>query len=233
VCGDPGSGRPYDPGRLFQLVLLNERAGAIYRLLIKSLMTGGKRSSTLILCAPAGSNQMDRHSCAYTAIAVHVKASSLTYAAITPEWHAATSYKQATMFRRMIFTASFFLALCSPDTVSATSALAMIQKTGFCAGSNGKDTIKARNAALGPCRKKRSDFPLYVTSSYIERGQFFSCASVDGGPTGFAQEFESTQNAADNAAIQACEQLVGWKKDQKGLLRQRCKITYRLPGCSP
>jgi hypothetical protein len=160
---------------------------------------------------------------------------SLAYAAITPEWRAATSYKQDTMFHRMIFNASFFLALCSPNTVSATSALAMIQKTSFCAGGNGKDTIQARNAAL-VCRKKRSDFPqntLYVTSSYIERGQFFSCASVDGGPTGFAQEFESTQIAADNAAIQACEQLVGWKKDQKGLLRQRCKVTYRLPGCSP
>jgi hypothetical protein len=140
------------------------------------------------------------------------------------------------MFRRMIFSASFFLALASMDTASATGALTMIQKTGFCAGSSGRDTIQARNAALVPYRKKRFDCPqntLYVISSYIERGQFFSCASVDGGPTGFAQEFESTQNAADNAAIQACEQLVGWKRDQKGLLRQRCKVTYRLPGCSP
>ena len=140
------------------------------------------------------------------------------------------------MFRRMIFSASFFLALCSLDSASATGALTMIQKTGFCAGGNGRDTIQARNAALVPYRKKWFDFPqntLYVISSYIERGQFFSCASVDGGPTGFAQEFESTQNAADNAAIQACEQLVGWKRDQKGLLRQGCKVTYRLPGCSP
>lgn len=155
------------------------RSWAIYRPLIKSLMTCGKRSSTLILSALARSNHMNRHICAYTAFAVHVKALSLAYAAITPGWHAA-----GYMFRRMIFSASFFLALASLDTASATGALTMIQKTGFCAGGNGRDTIHARNAELVPYRKKRFDCPqntLYVISSYIERGQFFSCASVDGG----------------------------------------------------
>jgi hypothetical protein len=72
------------------------RSWAIYRLLIKSLMTCGKRSSTLILSALARSNHMNRHICAYAAIAVHVKALSLAYAAITPGWHAAAGYKQAT-----------------------------------------------------------------------------------------------------------------------------------------